>query len=69
MESGKLRFVTWHVTQTEMRNCNAVTCNVTANRGKLGRFLSFFTQKNRIMKPYFLFFKNNVVTLHYLYTK
>jgi len=45
MESGKLRFVTWHVTQTEMRNCNAVTCNVTANRGKLGRFLSFFTQK------------------------
>lgn len=43
-------------------------CN-SKSGGGFWRFSSFFAQKNRIMKPYFLFFKNNVVTLHYLYTK
>ena len=42
-------------------------CN--SKSGGILAFFKFFAQKNRIMKPYFLFFKNNVVTLHYLYTK
>lgn len=44
MESGKIRFITWHVTQTGMRNCNTVTYNVTVNRGGFGVFFSFCTK-------------------------